>query len=259
MTPKKPMRRIENYGKGGIGKSTISANLSAAISELGYKVMQIGCDPKADSTMYLTEEKVPTVLNVLKEKKSNLQLSDFIKEGYNGVLCVEVGGPTPGIGCAGQGIIAAFKQMDKLKAIETYEPDVVIYDVLGDVVCGGFAVPLRDGYAEDVYIVSSGERMSLFAAYNISQAVHNFKSRGYATLRGLIFNSKGEASEEQRVNESLEEIGTELFYKFPRDPIVQQCEKEKKTVVEGAPDSELAKAYRKLAMKVMGASVGVKA
>lgn len=251
-TETKSIKRIAFYGKGGIGKSTTSANLSAALSEQGLKVMQIGCDPKADSTMFLTREKVPTVLNVLKEKKNSLQLSDFIKEGYNGILCVEVGGPTPGIGCAGQGIIAAFQQMNKLKAIETYQPDVVIYDVLGDVVCGGFAVPLRDGYAEDVYIVSSGERMSLFAAYNISQAVHNFRSRGYAKLKGLIFNSKGGTNEDQRVKEALEEIETNLVYKIQRDPVVQQCEKENMTVIEGAPESELANEYRKLARIIMG-------
>ncbi|MED3660480.1 nitrogenase iron protein NifH [Ureibacillus terrenus] len=251
ITNTKPIKRIAIYGKGGIGKSTISANLSAALSERGLKVMQIGCDPKADSTMYLAREKVPTVLNVLKEKKNAIQLSDFVKEGFNGVLCVEVGGPTPGAGCAGQGIIAAFQQMKKLNAIETYQPDVVIYDVLGDVVCGGFAVPLRDGYAEDVYIISSGERMSLYAAYNISRAVQNFRSRGYATLKGLIFNSKGGENEVQRVHEALEEIGTNLFHKFPRDPVVQQCEKEKKTVIEGAPNSKLANEYRELARKVM--------
>ncbi|MFJ7733527.1 AAA family ATPase [Lysinibacillus sp. NPDC097231] len=251
-TDKKPLKRIAFYGKGGIGKSTISANLTAALSERGLKVLQIGCDPKADSTMFLTREKVPTVLNVLKEKKDNIELSDFVKEGYNGVLCIEVGGPTPGIGCAGQGIIAAFQKMKELKAIEIYQPDVVIYDVLGDVVCGGFAVPLRDGYAEDVYIVSSGERMSLFAAYNISQAVHNFRNRGYAKLKGLVFNSKGGSSEDQRVREALEEIETDLVYKFPRDPIVQKCEKENLTVIEGAPDSDLANEYRRLAEIVMG-------
>jgi nitrogenase iron protein NifH len=251
-TPTKPIKRIAFYGKGGIGKSTTSANLSAALSERGLKVMQIGCDPKADSTMLLSRSKVPTVLNVIKEKQDDIALTDFVREGFNGVLCVEVGGPTPGIGCAGQGIIAAFGKMKELKAIETYQPDVVIYDVLGDVVCGGFAVPLRDGYAEDVYIVSSGERMSLFAAYNISQAVHQFRNRGYAKLKGLIFNSKGGNNEEQRVVESLEEIGTEVAYKFPRDPVVQKCEKENVTVIEGAPESELANKYRQLASIVMG-------
>ncbi len=247
----KPLKRIAFYGKGGIGKSTTSANLTAALCEQGYKVMQIGCDPKADSTMLLSRSRVPTVLNVIKEKQDEIELTDFVKEGYKGALCVEVGGPNPGIGCAGQGIIAAFEKMKELKAIETYQPDVVIYDVLGDVVCGGFAVPLRDGYAEDVYIVSSGERMSLFAAHNISQAVHNFRNRGYARLKGLIFNSKGGNSEEQRVQEALEEIETELLIKFPRDPIVQKCEKENVTVMEGAPDSQLANEYRKLAALVM--------
>lgn len=245
------MKKIAFYGKGGIGKSTTVSNLSAALSKMGLKVMQIGCDPKADSTKNLMHgERIPTVLDSIKRKLTGLALTDIIFEGFNGVLCVEAGGPTPGIGCAGRGIITAFEKLEELQAFEFYQPDIVIYDVLGDVVCGGFAMPLREGYAEDVYIVTSGEMMSLYAASNISSAVNQFRNRGYARLQGLILNAKGIPDEVQMVEKVAQEIGTEIVHYIPRDDHVQQAENLGCTVIESFPDSKLSEVYQELAEKI---------
>ena len=246
------MKKIAIYGKGGIGKSTTTSNLSAALSHLGYKVMQIGCDPKADSTKNLMKgEFIDTVLDVMNEKGDNLELSDIVFEGYNGVLCVEAGGPTPGVGCAGRGIIAAFEKLEELEAFEVYKPDIVIYDVLGDVVCGGFSMPIRNGYAEEVYIVTSGEMMSMYAASNISTAVNQFKKRGYASLKGLILNAKNVENEEDLVNNLAQEINSHVFHNVPRNGIVQVAENEGKTVIEKDSNSEMAQIYLNLAKKII--------
>lgn len=246
------MKKIAIYGKGGIGKSTTTSNLSAALSKLGYKVMQIGCDPKADSTKNLMKGRfIPTVLDVMNEKGDDLELSDIVFEGYNNVLCVEAGGPTPGVGCAGRGIIAAFEKLEELDAFEVYKPDIVIYDVLGDVVCGGFSMPIRNGYAKDVYIVTSGEMMSMYAASNISTAVNQFKSRGYASLKGLILNAKNVEDEQKLVNNLAQEIGSEIFQYIPRDKIVQLSENDGKTVIEKDEHSEMANVYMELARKII--------
>src|SRR5664280_210461 len=161
-------RNIAIYGKGGIGKSTTSSNLSAALSDLGLTVMQIGCDPKSDSTNNLRGGKsIPSVLDALRSGK-RIEISDIVYEGFNGILCVEAGGPEPGVGCAGRGIIAAIELLDNNGIINNYDPDIVIYDVLGDVVCGGFAMPIRQGIAEQVYTVTSADYMAIYAVNNLS-------------------------------------------------------------------------------------------
>ncbi len=250
------MIKLAIYGKGGIGKSTTVSNTAAALADRGLRVMQIGCDPKADSTRNLTGGKpIQTVLDVLREK-GDAQLTDLVTEGAMGVLCVESGGPVPGVGCAGRGIITAFDKLAELNAYEEYQPDIVLYDVLGDVVCGGFAMPIRGGYADHVMIVTSGEMMSLYAATNIAHAVKSFGKRGYASLKGLIFNAKNFDGEEDLVKAAAAEIGTSILCRLPRDTQVQQAEAMGKTVVEAFPQSVMAGHYRKLAQMILDAEEG---
>ena len=246
------MKKIAIYGKGGIGKSTTTSNLSAALAARGYKVMQIGCDPKADSTKNLMEgRKIPTVLDQIREKGDSVTLKDIVFEGAGGVICVESGGPTPGIGCAGRGIITAFEKLEELSAYEVFQPDIVLYDVLGDVVCGGFAMPIRGGYADDVLIVTSGEMMALFAAENIARAIKNFGRRGYAKLAGYIQNSRNVGHEDELVKAAAKENETKVLYVVPRDRTVQMAENQGKTVIEAYPESDMARCYRSLADKVL--------
>lgn len=214
--------------------------------------MQIGCDPKADSTNSLSGGiPIPTVLDVIRSKPEGITLEDIVFEGSGGILCVEAGGPTPGIGCAGRGIITAFEKLEELHAYETYKPDIVLYDVLGDVVCGGFAMPIRGGYARDVFIVTSGEKMSLYAAANIAAAVNNFKNRGYARLSGIILNSRNIEKEHELVSSLAEVIGSEIISVLSRSPYVQKAEEQNKTVVDAFPDSPMAMEYREMAKKVL--------
>jgi nitrogenase iron protein NifH len=241
------MKKIAIYGKGGIGKSTTVSNLSAALSLAGFKVMQIGCDPKADSTRNLTGGKsIPTILDVLRKTKKP-SLEELVFPGFNGIFCAEAGGPTPGIGCAGRGIIAAFEKLEELGAREACCPDVILYDVLGDVVCGGFAMPMREGYADEVVIVSSGEMMALYAACNIAQAVRNFAGRSYASLRGIILNRRNIQDELALTEKAAAEIGTGIIGDIPRCSLVQDAEAQGKTVLETFPDSSMSGVYRSLA------------
>lgn len=246
------MIKIAVYGKGGIGKSTTVSNLSAAFSDLGLKVMQIGCDPKADSTISLHgKEKMTTVLELVREKKNDFSLEEMLTEGYGGVICVEAGGPTPGLGCAGRGIIAALEKLQEKGAYEVYKPDIVIYDVLGDVVCGGFSMPMRNGYADQVFIVTSGENMAIHAAANIAMAIEGFKGRGYAKLGGLILNRRNVKEEEKKAAELAEDLHTEIIGTLNRSETVSEAEELRKTVIEAFPDSKMADEYRTLAKKVL--------
>ena len=245
------MIRIAVYGKGGIGKSTTVSNVAAALAEMGLKVMQIGCDPKADSTILLRHgETVPAVLDLYNEKKQALQLEDMIRIGYNGVICVEAGGPTPGLGCAGRGIITALEKLKELGAYDVYKPDVVLYDVLGDVVCGGFSMPMRNGYADKVFVLTSGENMAIHAAANIAMAVDNFKSRGYAGMGGFILNHRNVPREEEKVAELAEDFHTEVVGTLSYSEQVVLAEEQKKTLIECYPDSDMAEEYRVLARKM---------
>ncbi|WP_319507846.1 nitrogenase iron protein NifH [uncultured Methanolobus sp.] len=248
------MKKIAIYGKGGIGKSTTTSNISAALASKGYRVMQIGCDPKADSTrMLMGGKEIPTILNTLRVKgKDLMQLEDILFESYSGVICAECGGPKPGVGCAGRGIITSFELLDSLNAFEIYNPDIVLYDVLGDVVCGGFSMPLRQGYADDVYIVSSGEKMSIFAAGNIGMAITEMNGRSQTMLKGIILNARGVNREREIVSELALDLGTEIVSEIQRDPMVQTSEEKNMTVIECAPQSQLASMYEKLAMKLIG-------
>ncbi len=245
------MLKIAIYGKGGIGKSTTTSNLAAAFSKTGLTVLQIGCDPKADSTKnLLSGKKIDSVLDVIKSGK-NYSIEDLVHIGYNGVLCVEAGGPTPGQGCAGRGIITAFDKLEELGVYEKYKPDIVLYDVLGDVVCGGFAMPIRGGYADNVFIVTSGEMMSLYAATNIVTAIENFAKRGYAKFSGLILNKRNIENELEVAQKAAKEMNGEIICVIERDNLIQVSENQGKTVVELFPESNISKVYENLARKVL--------
>ena len=248
------MIKIAVYGKGGIGKSTTISNLSVALANKGLKVMQIGCDPKADSTTNLHDgSEINTVLDLVRERKDDFKLDEMVIEGYKGILCVEAGGPTPGMGCAGRGIIAALEKLEQKGAYETYKPDVVFYDVLGDVVCGGFSMPMRAGYADKIFIITSGEYMAIHAAVNIATAIDNFKDRGYASLGGVILNKRNVKNEEEKVNEFIENIDSKLVGTLDRDEIVVVAEEDKKTVLEAFPESLMEKVYEVLADNLLKA------
>ncbi len=246
----KKVKQIAIYGKGGIGKSTTTSNISAALSVAGYKVMQFGCDPKSDSTNTLRGGTyIPTVLDSLRES-AQVKPQDVIHKGFNGVYCVEAGGPAPGVGCAGRGIITAVELMKKEKIFEELSLDFVIYDVLGDVVCGGFAVPIREGIAEHVFTVSSADFMAIYAANNLFKGIKKYSNTGGALLGGVIANSINAPYAKDIIDDFVKQTETQVIEYVPRSVTVTQSELQGKTTIEAAPDSEQAKVYKRLAEKI---------
>ena len=248
------MRKVAIYGKGGIGKSTTTQNTVAGLVEMGKKVLVVGCDPKADSTRLLLGGLAQkSVLDTLREEGEDVELDDLRKQGYGGTWCVESGGPEPGVGCAGRGIITSINMLEQLGAYDPSEGlDYAFYDVLGDVVCGGFAMPIRDGKAEEIYIVCSGEMMAMYAANNICKGIMKFAQSGNVRLGGLICNSRAVDNEREMIEELARKLGTQMIAFVPRDNDVQRAEINRKTVIEWNPEVTQADAYRTLARAIDG-------
>ena len=248
------MRKIAIYGKGGIGKSTTTQNTVAALAEMGKRVMVVGCDPKADSTRLLLGGLAQkTVLDTLREEGEDVKLEDIRRRGYGNTYCTESGGPEPGVGCAGRGIITSINLLEQLGAYgENENLDYVFYDVLGDVVCGGFAMPIREGKAKEIYIVCSGEMMAMYAANNICKGILKFAQTGVVRLGGIICNSRKVDNEKEMIEELAKRLGTQMIHFVPRDNDVQRAEINRKTVIEWNPDAPQADQYRALARAVDG-------
>lgn len=247
------MRKVAIYGKGGIGKSTTTQNTVAGLVELGKKVIVVGCDPKADSTRLLLGGLAQkTVLDTLREEGEDVELEDVVKLGFRGARCVESGGPEPGVGCAGRGIITSINLLEQLGAYneDQFETDYVFYDVLGDVVCGGFAMPMREGKAQEIYIVCSGEMMAMYAANNICKGIVKFAEAGGVRLGGIICNSRKCDNEQPMIEAFAKKLGTQMIHFVPRDNMVQRAEINRKTVIEFEPTHSQADEYRTLARKV---------
>ena len=250
MSEKKKLRQIAIYGKGGIGKSTTTQNLTAGLAEGGKKIMVVGCDPKADSTRLLLGGLAQrTVLDTMRETGGAVELSHILRQGYLGTKCVESGGPEPGVGCAGRGIITSIGLLERLGAY-TDDLDYVFYDVLGDVVCGGFAMPMREGKAKEIYIVASGEMMALYAANNISKGIAKYAQKSGVRLGGIICNSRNVDREIELLCAFAAELNTQLIYFVPRDNVVQRAEIRRKTVIEYSPETGQAQEYRNLAKAI---------
>jgi nitrogenase iron protein NifH len=244
------MRHIAVYGKGGIGKSTTSQNMAVALGEMGKKILIIGCDPKADCSRLILHRSIDeTVLDLVRDE-SEVKVEDIVHVGAFGIHCIESGGPEPGVGCAGRGIITSIGLVEQLDIFKN-DYDFVFYDVLGDVVCGGFAMPIREGYAEEIYIVTSGEFMALYAANNICRGIIKFADQGKVRLGGLICNSRLVDNELEMVEALAKRLNTKVVKFVPRDNVVQYAENELKTVIEYDPKCEQADQYRDLARNIL--------
>jgi nitrogenase iron protein NifH len=247
------LRQCAIYGKGGIGKSTTTQNLVAALAEAGKKVMIVGCDPKADSTRLILHSKAQTsVMQLAAEAGSveDLELEDVMNVGFGGVKCVESGGPEPGVGCAGRGVITAINFLEEEGAYDE-ELDFVFYDVLGDVVCGGFAMPIRENKAQEIYIVCSGEMMAMYAANNIAKGIVKYANSGGVRLAGLICNSRNTDREDELIEALAARLGTQMIHFVPRHNAVQHAEIRRMTVIEYDPTHTQADEYRALANKII--------
>jgi len=259
----KKIRQIAFYGKGGIGKSTIASNLAAVYAERGLNTMLIGCDPKSDCTRNLRgDADIPTVLDVLREKGvaklgltelvdgKQIGVDEIVYKGYKGVLCVEAGGPEPAVGCAGRGVIVAIDLLKKMGIYDGFDLDVVIYDVLGDIVCGGFGMPLRRGLADDVFIVTSADYLSIYAANNICKGINRHARRDGSPLGGIVYNVRGAIDDLTLVEEFAQSVGSKVIGAIPSDTTIMECEIYAKTVIEQSPDSEIADMFRHLATSI---------
>ncbi len=247
------LRQAAIYGKGGIGKSTTTQNLVAALAESGKKVMIVGCDPKADSTRLILHAKAQnSVMELAAEAGSveDLELEDVLSVGYGGIKCVESGGPEPGVGCAGRGVITAINFLEEEGAY-TDDLDFVFYDVLGDVVCGGFAMPIRENKAQEIYIVCSGEMMAMYAANNIAKGIVKYANSGSVRLAGLICNSRNTDREDELIMALADKLGSQMIHFIPRDNAVQHAEIRRMTVIEFDPTHKQADEYRALANKIV--------
>ena len=234
------------YGKGGIGKSTVASNISAALALSGKRVLHIGCDPKADSTRPLTQKKIPTVLNQLNTLAEDVRREDLVFPGKCGVSCIEAGGPQAGLGCAGMGITAMEETLRRLGILEE-EWDTVVYDVLGDVVCGGFSVPMRKGFADRVFVVTSVDYMSLYAANNILKAIRRFSKSDSSLMGGLILNHCQTEVDREILHRFAALTGTQVVLSLPQCREIPVADCRRQLVVETFPDCEAAKALRSFA------------
>lgn len=241
-----PIKHVAIYGKGGIGKSCTASNVAAACAEAGHRVVVVGCDPKSDSTITLVGKRIPTMMDLM-QRGGEIAEEDVVFKGYKGVRCIEVGGPEPGVGCAGRGIIVAIQFLRKVSKIME-ETDLILYDVPGDIVCGGFSAPIRKGLVSEAYIITSGEYMPLYAGNNICKGLKRLGT----PLAGVICNSREASGEREIVDIFSRELGSQMVAFIPKDPVVQECERRGVTVIEGAPDSEIAEVYRDLARYIVG-------